>query len=186
MNTLFPKEFLAHSVIACPIVPDDTTECPICQEAFTTPEEPPTTSDDTPTQPLSDPGSNPEPPTNAATGPATPQSPPDTQIRTPVKVSCCNNIFCDECLRTWLATSNTCPTCRAELFEKEDASDLEVSVREYLRERYLREIFVRRALQADTEMDFEEEYDEESESMDEYESDEEDEYESGESGESGK
>jgi hypothetical protein len=37
---------------------------------------------------------------------------------TPIKMSCCNNIFGRYCLESWLNTATSCPYCRAELFPK--------------------------------------------------------------------
>jgi hypothetical protein len=34
----------------------------------------------------------------------------------PVKVSCCKNVFGRHCLEFWLVTKNSCPFCRAEFF----------------------------------------------------------------------
>ncbi|KAK4616226.1 hypothetical protein CLAFUW4_09796 [Fulvia fulva] len=38
-------------------------------------------------------------------------------IKAPFKTEC-NHIFCVECLKTWLESANTCPSCRNKLFEK--------------------------------------------------------------------
>lgn len=41
-----------------------------------------------------------------------------SQSQMPMKMSCCRNIFCQNCLALWLESANTCPTCRAQLFPK--------------------------------------------------------------------
>lgn len=33
----------------------------------------------------------------------------------PVMTTCCQNIYCGECILTWLKTSNCCPICRGEI-----------------------------------------------------------------------
>ncbi|EUC49136.1 hypothetical protein COCMIDRAFT_85338 [Bipolaris oryzae ATCC 44560] len=92
-------DFLAHRLVACP-VPDEDTDCPICQEQFTS--APSTLNDIT----ESDSTSLPDGATNE-----------DAESRVPTRMLCCNNVFCHRCITAWLNSANTCPTCRVQLFE---------------------------------------------------------------------
>ncbi|KAK4629422.1 hypothetical protein CLAFUW4_08150 [Fulvia fulva] len=38
-------------------------------------------------------------------------------LKSPLRTDCCH-VFCLECARTWFATSSTCPSCSAALYEK--------------------------------------------------------------------
>jgi hypothetical protein len=38
--------------------------------------------------------------------------------RVPQKIACCGKVFCHSCLQIWFATANTCPTCRAEVYDR--------------------------------------------------------------------
>ncbi|KAK4620196.1 hypothetical protein CLAFUW4_11040 [Fulvia fulva] len=40
------------------------------------------------------------------------------EVTTPVKTSC-NHTFCENCLKQWLSSSNTCPSCRTEQFQRD-------------------------------------------------------------------
>jgi hypothetical protein len=57
-------------------------------------------------------------PRPATTAPASAQ-----EDHTPIKVSCCNNVFGRQCLEFWLRRNNTCPFSRAELFPRISTRD---------------------------------------------------------------
>ena len=38
------------------------------------------------------------------------------KIQAPFKTTC-NHVFCVECLKDWLDSANTCPSCRTELYD---------------------------------------------------------------------
>ncbi|KAI4645943.1 hypothetical protein J4E93_005522 [Alternaria ventricosa] len=107
--------FLALDMKACPTPPSDPS-CPICREDLQ-PHEPETSSagpsgevaqNDTPI-PNSSAADHDTTAVNSA--PAEPN-----EDHSPVKVTCCNNIFGRNCLETWLTRGNSCPFCRAEFF----------------------------------------------------------------------
>lgn len=47
----------------------------------------------------------------------------------PVRMPECRHVFCGECIRSWLETTNTCPVCRAEL-EYNDSVVYDFALRE--------------------------------------------------------
>lgn len=47
----------------------------------------------------------------------------------PVRMPECRHVFCGECIRAWLETTNTCPVCRAEL-EYNDSVVYDFALRE--------------------------------------------------------
>ncbi|EMD68258.1 hypothetical protein COCSADRAFT_270939 [Bipolaris sorokiniana ND90Pr] len=129
-------DFLAHGLVACP-VPDEDLECPIYREQFisalSTPSD--TTESDSTTSLV-----------DSATDEYTTPPPEDAESRLPIRMPCCNNIFCHHCINLWLNSVNTCPTCRVQLFEgPEPEPELEPELSE--------------STESET-SDFEEEYDE--------------------------
>ncbi|KAI4677215.1 uncharacterized protein J4E88_007023 [Alternaria novae-zelandiae] len=107
--------FVASDMKACPMPPSDPS-CPICREDLQ-PHEPEVLS----ASPSSKVAQNGNPITNgsahdhdttaANSAPAEPN-----EDHSPVKVTCCNNIFGRSCLEAWLTRGNSCPFCRAEFF----------------------------------------------------------------------
>ncbi|KAI4658187.1 uncharacterized protein J4E79_007169 [Alternaria viburni] len=105
--------FLASDMKACPMPPSDPS-CPICREDLQ-PHEPEAPS----TGPTVDDvqGGTPTSNSSAADTIAANSAPAEpNEDHSPVKVTCCNNIFGRSCLEAWLTRANSCPFCRAEFF----------------------------------------------------------------------
>ncbi|KAI4654331.1 uncharacterized protein J4E78_007376 [Alternaria triticimaculans] len=107
--------FLASDMKACPMPPSDPS-CPICREDLQ-PHEPEAsstgpTADDVQGGTLTPNSSAADHDTIAAN--SAPVEP--NEDHSPVKVTCCNNIFGRDCLESWLTRANSCPFCRAEFF----------------------------------------------------------------------
>jgi len=107
--------FLASDMKACPMPPSDPS-CPICREDLQ-PHEPEALSVGLSGEAAQNGnhitnGSAEEHGTTAVnSAPAEPK-----EDHSPVKVTCCSNIFGRNCLETWLTRGNSCPFCRAEFF----------------------------------------------------------------------
>ncbi|KAI4698807.1 hypothetical protein J4E81_005418 [Alternaria sp. BMP 2799] len=107
--------FVASDMKACPMPPSDPS-CPICREDLQ-PHEPEALS----ASPSSEATQNGNPITNGSAhdhGTTAVNSAPaePNEDHSPVKVTCCNNIFGRNCLESWLTRANSCPFCRAEFF----------------------------------------------------------------------
>ncbi|KAI4618321.1 uncharacterized protein J4E87_007989 [Alternaria ethzedia] len=107
--------FLASDMKACPMPPSDPS-CPICREDLQ-PQEPEALSAG-PSGEVAQNGATvtassaeDNDPIAANSAPAEPN-----EDHSPVKVTCCNNIFGRSCLEAWLTRGNSCPFCRAEFF----------------------------------------------------------------------
>ncbi|KAI4624612.1 hypothetical protein J4E83_004288 [Alternaria metachromatica] len=107
--------FVASDMKACPMPPSDPS-CPICREDLQ-PHEPEAIS----TGPTVDGVQNDDPIPNSSTDDhdttaanSAPVEP--NEDHSPVKVTCCNNIFGRSCLEAWLTRGTSCPFCRAEFF----------------------------------------------------------------------
>ena len=97
-------------------MPPSDPSCPICREDLQ-PHEPEALS----ASPSGEAAQNGNPITNGSahdhgntavnSAPAEPN-----EDHSPVKVTCCNNIFGRNCLESWLTRANSCPFCRAEFF----------------------------------------------------------------------
>ncbi|KAI4908255.1 hypothetical protein J4E90_008879 [Alternaria incomplexa] len=112
--------FLASDMKACPMQPSDPS-CPICREDLQ-----PQESEALSASPSSEVAQNGNPITNGSAhdhGTTAVNSAPaePNEDHSPVKVTCCNNIFGRNCLETWLTRGNSCPFCRAEFFPLQTA-----------------------------------------------------------------
>ena len=99
-------EFLTNAVKPCAL-PDDTPECPICQGAFQS--EAVVSREPVRSEPVTQ-------KSNATKNISNQTATSVIENHAPIKMSCCKNVFCRDCLNAWFDTANTCPTCRAELF----------------------------------------------------------------------
>ncbi|KAI4916661.1 uncharacterized protein J4E92_009165 [Alternaria infectoria] len=107
--------FVASDMKACPMPPSDPS-CPICREDLQ-PHEPEASSASPSGEAaqngttITDSSAEDNDPIAANSAPAEPN-----EDHSPVKVTCCNNIFGRNCLESWLTRANSCPFCRAEFF----------------------------------------------------------------------
>ncbi|KAI4951669.1 hypothetical protein J4E86_007085 [Alternaria arbusti] len=107
--------FVASDMKTCPMPPSDPS-CPICREDLQ-----PQESEALSASPSSEVAQNGNPITNGSAhdhGTTAVNSAPaePNEDHSPVKVTCCNNIFGRNCLESWLTRGNSCPFCRAEFF----------------------------------------------------------------------